>query len=351
MALPQAASINAALTARSELLSEAAAVRIARDYYGISAEAHRLSGEKDSNFRVETPAGEEYLLKVVNPGEAPIVTNLHTLALMHVADRDPGMPIQRVLKTLDGLPEFQMAVAEDDVRTVRLVTFSKGLLQRKSKQTPTQRGNIGAMLARLQIALQDFTHPAEDHFSTWDLKNVLSLTAMVDDLPASDGREELYAWLARYESDIQPHVASLRAQLAHNDLNSDNIIVDPHDTDRVTGIIDFGDMVKTPVLFDVAVAAAYQLTEAHDPLQAAIEFLQGFDAVRLLRADEIDLLFRSIVVRMAMRIIITEWRAVRFPENRQYILRNTPQAWRQFHRLADIANEQATSAIAAALNR
>ncbi|RUM20520.1 phosphotransferase [Rhizobium vallis] len=351
MAIPQAASINPALTARSQLLSEAEAVAIASGYYGVVAEAHRLSGEKDSNFRLATSSGDEYLLKVVNPGEAPDVTNLHTLALMHVAGRDPELPVQRVVKTLEGLPEFQLQISEDDVRTVRLVTFSKGLLQRKAKQTPAQRHNIGTMLARLQIALADFSHPAEDHFSTWDLKNVLSLKGMVDDLPTSGGKDELYAWLSLFENDIQPHVPALRAQLVHNDLNSDNIVVDPNDTDQVAGIIDFGDMVKTPVLFDVAVAAAYQLTEATDPLQAAIEFVQGFHALRALTPHEIDLLFRSVVVRMAMRIIITEWRAVRFPENSQYILRNTPQAWRQFHRLADISNEQATSAIAAALNK
>ncbi|ANL51038.1 aminoglycoside phosphotransferase protein (plasmid) [Rhizobium phaseoli] len=349
MGLTQAAPINVALTARSELLSPAEAVAIAAENYGLIVTAQKLAGEKDSNFRLETSSGDEYLLKAVNPGEAPAVTNLHTMALMHVAQRDPGMPVQRVVLTKEGLPEFQLALAEDDVRTVRLVTFSKGLLQRKSVQTPVQRRNIGGMLARLQLALQDFEHPAEDHFSTWDLKNVLSLREMVEDLPASEGREELRSWLDVFEADILPELSVLRSQLVHNDLNSDNIVVDPISTDTVTGIIDFGDMVKTPVLFDVAVAAAYQLTEAADPLQAAIDFLQGFHERRQLTEHEIGLLFRCVVVRMAMRIIITEWRAVRFPENRQYILRNTPQAWTQFHRLTEIPNERATHAIAAAL--
>ena len=32
-------------------------------------------------------------------------------------------------------------------------------------------------------------------------------------------------------------------------------------------------------------------------------------------------------VRIAIRIVITEWGALRFPENREYIMRNTPTAW------------------------
>ena len=36
------------------------------------------------------------------------------------------------------------------------------------------------------------------------------------------------------------------------------------------------------------------------------------------------------------RIIISEWRAERFPQNRAYVLRNTPRAWEYLHRLLSI---------------
>ncbi|MCP8896200.1 phosphotransferase [Shinella daejeonensis] len=350
MAASGTASITPALTARSELLTAAEASEIARRLYGLAASAHPLSGEKDSNFRLDAMDGAQYLLKVVNPGEEAAVTNMHTLALLHVAARDPGMPVQAIVPTRDGQPEFRLDRGEGDCRTVRLVTFTQGILQRKTVQTPVQRRNAGIMLGRLQEALADFRHPAEDHVSTWDMKHALSLKGMLDDLEDGGKRAELCAWLDRFADEVLPDLGRLRSQVVHNDLNSDNIVVDPANTDEITGIIDFGDMVKTAVLFDVAVAAAYQLTDADDPLRAANEFIAGFHSRRPLHDREVALLFTTIMARMVMRIAITEWRAVRFPENRAYILRNTPQAWLQFHRLAAIPSAKATDAIASALS-
>ncbi|MHC2297948.1 phosphotransferase [Rhizobium mongolense] len=346
----QTAPINPALAARSELISAEAAVAIAKAHYGITGDAQKLAGEKDSNFLLRAETGAEFLLKVVNPGEDPAVTNMHTLALRHVAERDPGMPVQRVVATLAGAPEFRLSCGPGDTRTVRLVTFTQGTLQRKSNQTSAQRRNAGIMLGRLQDALEDFQHPAQDHYSSWDMKNAPALEAMLADLPASGGRAELTDWLTTFEDRVLPLVPSLRAQVVHNDLNSDNIVVDPNNTDEIVGIIDFGDMVRTPVLFDVAVAAAYQLTDVDEPMAAVIDFVGGFHERRPLAASEVRLLFTTIVARMVMRIAITEWRAVRFPENRQYIMRNTPRAWLQFHRLCEIPEHEATSAIARALS-
>jgi Ser/Thr protein kinase RdoA (MazF antagonist) len=343
-------SIAPALTAKSELLSAQEAVEIARLHFGIAAEAHRLPGEKDSNFSLSVSDGRELLLKVVNPGEDPAVTNMHTLALAYVASRDPGMPVQRIVPDLEGRLEFQLEYGPDDVRTVRMVTFTQGALQRKTTQSPQQRRNAGAMLARLQDGLLGFKHPAEAHFSTWDMKNALHLKPMLAELTNADDRAELIGWLDRFGEEVLPHLPSMRSQVVHNDLNSDNIIVDPDDTDRIVGIIDFGDMVKTPVLFDVAVGAAYQLTDADDPMAAACDFIAGFNERRPLLANEIEHLHTSIIARTVMRIAITEWRAVRFPENRTYILRNTPKSWQQFHRLVDIPHAAANDLFARALS-
>lgn len=342
--------VTPALTAKSTLLTSDEAADIALEHYGLKVRVHRLSGEKDSNFRISTGGGDEYLLKIVNPGEDPAVTNMHTMALRHVEERDPGMPVQRVVPDRDGRFDFEIDFGPNDRRTVRLVTYTKGELQRKTLQTPQQRRNIGTSLARLQKALEDFHHPAEDHFSTWDLKNTLSLKPMIDEIKDASKAAELLSWVDRFGAEVAPKVPSLRAQVVHNDLNSDNVVVDPHETDLVVGIIDFGDMVRTPVIFDAAVAAAYQLTEADDPMAAACDFLAGFHGRRALLAEEVDVLFTTIVARTVMRIAITEWRAVRFPENRAYILRNTPQAWLQFHRLAEIPHSRAADMLARALS-
>ena len=45
------------------------------------------------------------------------------------------------------------------------------------------------------------------------------------------------------------------------------------------------------------------------------------------------------------RIVISEWRAERFPDNRGYVLRNTPRAWEHLHRLLSIPAGQTAARI------
>ena len=62
-------------------------------------------------------------------------------------------------------------------------------------------------------------------------------------------------------------------------------------------------------------------------------------------AAELDLLPDLILGRLVARIVVSEWRAERFPENRAYVLRNTPRAWEQLRRLLSIPGEQIAARI------
>ena len=130
----------------------------------------------------------------------------------------------------------------------------------------------------------------------------------------------------------------------HNDFSPDNTLISA-DASRVCGIIDFGDVTVTALVNDVAIAAAYQLSDEPDLLAPALDLIAGYHATTPLTAAELDLLPDLILARIVARIIISEWRAERFPENRAYVLRNTPRAWEHLHRWLSIPAEQITARI------
>ena len=105
-----------------------------------------------------------------------------------------------------------------------------------------------------------------------------------------------------------------------------NVVVD--ERGEVGGVIDFGDMVSAPLVCDVAVAAAYHVRDDAAPMVDAWEYIEAFSAERALSTDEVALLPSLIAMRLAMTVLITNWRANLYPENRDYILRNEPNAWR-----------------------
>jgi Ser/Thr protein kinase RdoA (MazF antagonist) len=131
----------------------------------------------------------------------------------------------------------------------------------------------------------------------------------------------------------------LRAQVVHNDLNLHNVLVDPHDTATVAGVLDFGDIVRTQLVNDVAIGAAYHLSAATDVLEGPREFIDAYQEVTPLAPDETGLLPDLMATRLLATVLITGWRAERYPENRDYILKNNALAWDGLDRLAHITPE------------
>lgn len=343
--------IGVGLSVVAEPIDAVTAERIAQDSYGLVGTATWLAGEKDSNFRLNATSGAAFFLKILSPGEDPAVSRLHSEALVHVEETAPELPLPRIVRARDGAPDRRVIVAPDDVRTVRVTTFTPGRSQAAGPRTDAQRRAAGALLAQLQEALEGFTHPAEDHESSWDLRHAVRLRGVLDLFPDDGRRARLASTLDVFEEWILPLLPGLPHQVVHNDLGGDNILVDPHHPDCITGVIDFGDMVRTARLFDVAIAAAYQLGLDADPLGPALAFLRGYASVAALSETEIALLPTAIRTRMALRLLIPEWRARRFPERRDYLTRNSPAVWAQFRHLDALAPKTVEVAIATVCRR
>ncbi|WP_047464364.1 phosphotransferase [Rhizobium rhizogenes] len=338
----------------AELKTDAAAIpadqaeAIARDKYGLDGRVEWLWGEKDSNYRLTLPDGREYLFKVLNPAEDPGMTSMHSQALLHVEAVDPGIPVQRIIRTLDGEADFRMTDADGGTRGVRMVTFLPGIAQKAAPHSPRQRRNVGALLARMQIALASFAHQAAGHRITWDMQHAIGVRDLLSVFSDPEQRRRLETAMDNFEKQILPVMASLPAQVVHNDFNMENILVDPDTPETVSGIIDFGDMVHAPRVFDVAVGAAYQMGDAADPVEAICDFLEEYSTLISLTEQEIAAIYPAILTRMVMRLAIPQWRAGLFPENRDFYVRNSPTVWAQLARLDAIPVETIVARLTAA---
>ncbi|MBZ9603149.1 phosphotransferase [Phyllobacterium chamaecytisi] len=329
----------------SASISTSTAEDIFLQYYGLKGIAYALAAERDHNFRIRCDNDREYLLRIVHPSEDPRLTEMQTQAMLHVAKTAPDLPVQRVLLSVDGMPEVRRAFGTGDERTIRAVSFLQGVLQRDRRSDASQRQNVGKALARLQLALEDFNHPSSEHELIWDLRRASALRPLVATVDDAELRISLERQLDHFDAKISAVLQTQRRQVVHNDLSSDNILVSSSAPADVTGILDFGDLVKTSVCADVAIGAVYQLQDGPEAFEGALDLISGFNSVRQLFKVEQEILFDLILTRMAARIIITEWRASVHPENRRYILRNTPRARQQFQTLLHQDKASATASI------
>ena len=330
-----ACTAQAGAAADSGLLSQAPpgvtpeeAARIAAHVFGVSGEMRMLSSERDSNFHIRLASGEQALLKITNAAEDRAVTAMQTAALAHLAAVDPSLPVQRICETLGGKPFEIVTGSSGQEHVARLLTFIDGTMLHAATPGPGLHREIGALLARLTKGLRGFFHPAAGHVLQWDIKHAARLRPMLDAVEDTALRLRLTALLDRFDAEIAPRLPHLRAQIVHNDFNPHNLVVDGPQAMLPTGIIDFGDMVHTPILCDLAVACSYHLVDGDEPLRRAADLVAGYARILPLEEEEFALLPDLIRLRHITTLAITSWRARRYPENAAYILRNAAASLR-----------------------
>lgn len=331
--------IGALLASSPPVLSDGDAAALARDLYGIDGKVRRLTSERDTNFHLLADDGHGYVLKIANAAEPPEITNFQTEALLHIERTDPSIPVPRVVPMRDGRTEISLPVNASASSVVRLLSFLDGEPLHRTPTSALQRGNIGRCLAALGLVLRDFDHEAADHDLLWDIKNAARLRALLPSIADAQLKEFCETHLDLFEREIAPALPGLRAQVIHNDFNPHNVLVNGGRPDEITGILDFGDMVRTPLVLDVAIAASYLTSVGSDALENVSDFLAAYHGVSPLERQEIDMLFDLIVTRLVTTIAITNWRAARYPENSLYILRNNQPARDGLARFATLSRE------------
>lgn len=322
-------------------ISDTKAHAILAEFFGVTGDLTALTSERDKNFHVSAGDGHHYVLKIANAVEPRDVTRFQTDALLHIERMDPELPVPRVMPTRTGASEAVLDYGDGSTSIVRLLTFLHGEPLHKVERSAAQRGSIARCLARLDLALKDAAPPQGAHELQWDIKNALKLRPQTSAIADLDRRRRVEAFLDGFEAHVSPKLGQLRWQVIHNDFNPHNILVAAADHDEVSGILDFGDMVETPMVMDLAVAAAYQVEPGVHPLTAVGEFVAAYHAVNPLTEVEFDVLFDLIKARLVTTAVLTAWRAARYPENKAYIMRNNPSAWAALDQFEGLGREAA----------
>ncbi|HUA24877.1 MAG TPA: phosphotransferase [Steroidobacteraceae bacterium] len=316
-----------------------AASAIAAQYFGEVGRATPLSSERDCNFLLATGA-ERLLLKISNPAEEPAAVDAQTRALTHIADKDPTLPVPRVRQTKSGEPWTYLPSPQGRL-IARLLDFLPGQPLSGAPRSGTQRRGIGALLGRLNCAMRDFTHAGAERPLLWDLSRTHELGGLLHHIADGGRRAQVRRFLDRFASHALPVLQNLRTQVLHNDFNPHNLLVHTDAPDRISGIIDFGDMVRGPLINDLAVAAAYHVPSDGPPLAQVVDLVTAYHSITPLQYEELGILPDLIAARQAITVIITAWRAALHPENAPYILRNAPTAWHGLERLNTLPRGEA----------
>ncbi|QGY32961.1 phosphotransferase [Pantoea cypripedii] len=315
-------------------MSNDEAVQLAAREYSVSATAQRLDTEKDDTFLLKTSEGEKFILKVANPSEDAEEIDFQTELLQYITEHDSSLPVPRTVTSVSGELHPNITDLAGQVRQVRLMTYLEGTPLDRTSSTSSEREHIGEILGRLRLACKGFSHLGDSRVLAWDVQHLKELQHLLPEIADDEQRAMLELGMKRYLT-LLPRIRALRTQVLHNDFSQSNIVVDHEAPNFVTGIIDFGDAVKTAIAIDVSTALLNQLPrQAHgergeDLFAAGKDVLKGYLRVTELTDEELELIPHLTMARVIARTLITHWRVKLFPENAPYIMRNTEQGWAQ----------------------
>lgn len=309
--------------------------RLLKRHYNLDGPLQPLATEKDDTFRLRTGSGA-YLVKVSPPDEAQAVTELQTAAMRFLEAEAPELPVQRVQLTLDGHDNVLIVTDHGGHRVLRVFGFVEGTVWAETNPNAKQLAKVGEMLGRVDVALELFAHPADRRALVWDLRHFHELTELVDYTSQAEHRRLAEEVFRLFEATVVPGLSTLETQVIHGDFSPYNVVVDEPSENYVAGVIDFGDTVRSAVIFDPAVTMANLLGRTPEqPWRDACAFVAGYERTRPIKDRELPLLPVAALARLTLRALITNWRAERIPERRDYLLAHAKDDWTNVGRAMD----------------
>ena len=306
----------------------AGAAVIAHEVFGIHATATPLVSERNQNFRLAAEDGRGWVLKVSNPGEQEGVVEMEVGVVRHIAMVDPALPVALPHPTVDGAPWGTVEAPGDVRHFVRLLPLLPGTKGTKTDLSAEAVRDFGAVSARLGRATRGYFHPAAGRRILWDLKHLPALRPHLPLIEDDSRRASVEAILDHFEAVVAPALAGFRAQVIHNDLTFDNTLLDADG--RVSGILDFGDMAHSALVFDLVAALIALLGRRSEPADlfgAAEAALAGYASVTPLEDEEAEHLGDLVAARLAQTTLISAWRMRLYPENAAYLASWDAEAW------------------------
>lgn len=316
------------LTAPFTALSAAHAQQLLEQVYGLEVRAlHRLPTERDDTFRVRTDDAT-LVAKLAHPLDDPRVLHDQLAVLERLAREHPDLPVQRIVPARDGALLTPVEAADDRPRLLRVLTYLEGEPLGAAPRSLAALGELGALHARLATAIATIGDAAEPPLqgapTPWNLLSADQYAPLLDQVADDDLRRAARRVIDRARDAVLPRALALPALLAHNDLHGDNVLVRAEPF-AITGVLDFGDMTRTPRVADLAVAASYargRVGEAGAPWAAAAAYVAGFEREQPLTDEEHALLPELVLLRLAQRGILNTAIAAANPAAAPYASRN-----------------------------
>ncbi len=334
------------MTAHSLVVDGTDVKAVLAGQWGMTAtEVEPLGGEYDTTLRVVDHEGTAHCVKIRHLEGDASGLDLELAALEHLRHHDP-VDVPRIRSTLDGDDRWA-----SDGRAVWVLSWLDGLRWADvAHHGPRLNRTLGEAARRLSRALESFDHPAAHRTHHWDLRSAdQAIARHADQLSSERQRAIGHKALQLFADRVEPAIDRLPRSVVHQDLNDHNVIVSVGGgLSSVAGIVDFGDLLHSVTIAELAVPMAYAMLQTPYPLDCAAEVVSGWFDGESPTDDELAVLFPLALCRLVVNA--TTWSA-RMAHQPGYARLRSVNTWATLDRLLDLPMAFVDERIATACDR
>lgn len=274
-------------------------------------EIKKLNGYVNINYLVKTGTSK-YIFKTYSPNkemQSLVEIENETLIFLHKTYQNKfPKPIQFIdgsyVKTLE---------IEGKETICRMLSFLDGEFLKDVTHTDSLFQSIGIFLAQMDIELKKLNiYTIKAKKWTLDIQYLNLNKKYINDIPNIKDRNTVKYFFQQFEEEVEPRLPELRKQIIHNDANDWNVLVK---NGEVSGLIDFGDMVYSPLINELAVVITYACFDKENPLEWASIILKSYHSKLPVEEKEIKILYYLIAARLVISICNSAHLTKLNPEN------------------------------------
>jgi len=279
------------------------------------------------NYHVTTSSEDEYIYKTYAylPDLKDVVVAENEVLLYLQEDFNSQVP-----KPISFKDQSFIKNLDTDKGTVicRMLSFLKGEFLGEVTHTTALFKSLGTFLGKLDLKLKDLTnYTIQARQWEWDLQYVDLNKKYINDIPDAKDRNLVHYFFNQFEEHVRPVMPHLRKQIIHNDANEWNVLVQ---NDRISSIIDFGDLAHSFLINELAIAITYACYDKENPLEWATIIIEAYHKVIALEEQELKVLYYLIAARLCTSVCNAAHSRTVDPEN-TYASISEKSAWKMLH--------------------
>ncbi|NER59396.1 phosphotransferase, partial [Pseudomonas sp. MAFF212428] len=305
------------------------ALALLQEHYGMHGELTSLGSQQDLNFRFGFE-GRSYVLKICHGDYAVAELQAQHAAVACLHQQGVGAP--QVHVGLDGTALRSLAVDGQPIHARVLRYIDGQTLTRVKHFAPGLIAAFGRLCAEVDKALAAFRHPGLERTLQWDPRHAQVMIAHLLPVLAEGPRKaRVQAAAAQAGERLAPCLAQLPMQAVHLDITDDNVVWqrDAQRQWQLQGVIDFGDLVHTWRIADLAVTCSALLHHVEGDPFRILPAIAAYHALNPLYEAELRALWPMIVARAAVLVLSGEQQVSVDPGN-AYSRDNLAHEWQIF---------------------